>query len=539
MTRRRQVLGLALLALCALASVAGKCGGGSGSKGSAVVVKIESVDPRCAALANPFPPGFSFVPGLPGRAVVAVLGTTPTLVPFDVQTVPPRIPSNVPILGIPLDSDGDGRDEGLGTLPLSPILDGVTAVDADLGFATASDYEEILFFSPRSGELLEVEVEVPAGFGFVPRDNFFLPAPGTPELRTGLSTLACVRPPAGALDSRGEPIADSVPAVLFCDSDRPSFDASFTSGVALAGGHLFVSSSNVGADAGKPNTQYRPGSVLVYDFDRSVDPPRVGPDPNTPVILTTGFNPTHVTAVEVEGREFVLVSVSGAIGIEEDDPDTDPIEGAGIALSDAAIDIIDAGTLELVATVPLGLAALSFDELAIDRSGRVALIGSATARVLYGIDLAPLATLPSSVSQPLVLERDEAVLFDAAEPFVLPARRNGAPPESCPGQTAGVAFNDAGDRIFATDFCDGTLTVVGTDLVGDFSTVELRQRFLVLDTLDVVAPIRPDTLGQPRAPGAVAVRPGVPGVDFTGPDVFVLVGQEEGSLCGLRVQSVE
>ena len=483
---------------------------------------------------GPVPPGQTLVPGVEGRIVVAVLGTTPTLVPFDVQPVPPRIPATVPILGIPLDSDGDGRREGL-EVPLTPILDGVTAIDADLAFATASDYEEVLFFSPRKGELIEVEVSVDAGFAA--RDNFFLPPPGTSAPRTGLSTLACVRPPPGTLDSRGEDIADSVPAALFCDPEIPSFDSSFTSGVALAGDHLFVSTSNVGADPGRPNTQYRPGSVLVYDFDRSGDPTVVGPDPDTPVILTTGFNPTHVTAVELAGREFVLVTVSGAIGIEEDDPDTKVIEGAAIPLTDAAIDVIDAESLELVATVPLGLAALSFDELAIDPSGRMALMGSAAGRVLYGIDLAPLPALPSSVAEPLVLDRDEAVLFDADEPFVLPARRNGAPPESCPGQTVGVAFNHAGDGIFATDFCDGTLTVVGTDVSGDPSTAELRERFLVFETLNVVAPIRPDTLGLPRGPGSVVVRPGVPGVDYTGPDVFVLVGQEEGSLCGLRVES--
>jgi hypothetical protein len=520
--------------LLVFAGLGSKCAGGNGATGGALVVKKKSVDPRCAALANPFPPGLSFVPGIDARIVSAVLGTTPTLVPFDVAQIPPRIADGVPILGIPLDSDGDGLREGL-DIALSPILDGVVAIDAGLGLATASDYDEVIFFSPEDGTLRHVEISVPASFAA--RDNFFLPAPGTSALRTGLSTLACVRPPPGAVDSRGDPIEDSLPAALFCDASLPSYDATFTSGVALAADRLFVSTSNLGEGAGGPDTQYRPGAILVYDFDRSQDPPVVGPNPDTPVIITTEFNPTQVTPYSVAGREFVLVTVSGAIGIEPDDPGTPEIEGGGIAIGNSAIDVIDAETLALVATIPLGKAALSFDVLAIDPSGRVAFTGSAAGRVLYGVDLAPLASLPSQVATPIVLDRDEAVLFDADAPLRLLAIPDGAPPESCPGETVGVAFNHAGDRIYASDFCDGTLAVVGADIDGSFTTQELRDRFLVLDAIPVVAPIRADTLGEPRGLGSLVVRPGAPGVDFDGPDLFVLVGLEEGSLCGLRIES--
>jgi len=533
--RGRRTLAL-VASLLAVAGLGAKCGGGSGSKGGALVVKVkfDSVDSRCAALANPFPPGFSFVPGIEARIVTAVLGTTPTLVPFDASALPPRIADGVAILGIPLDSDGDGLREGR-DIPLSPILDGVVAIDPGLGLATASDYEEVLFFSPETGALKSVVVSVPASFAA--RDNFFLPAPGTSALRTGLSTLACVRPPPGALDSRGDPIEDGLPPALYCDPATPSYDATFTSGVALASERLFVSMSNVGSGAGGPDTQYRPGAVLVYDLDRGQDPPVVGPNPETPVIVTTGYNPTHVTPYAVGGRSFVLVTVSGAIGIEADDPATPEIESGGIALGESSIDVIDAESLELVATIPLGRAALSFDRLAIDPSGRVALTGSAAGRVLYGVDLAPLAGLPAQVASPIVLGRNEAVLFDADAPLRLPSIPDGAPAQSCPGETVGVAFNHAGDRVYASDFCDGTLAIVGTDIDPRFDTRELRDRFLVLDTIPVVEPIRADTLGKPRGLGSLEVRPGEPGVDFEGPDLFALVGLEEGSLCGLRIES--
>ena len=59
----------------------------------------------------------------------------------------------------------------------------------------------------------------------------------------------------------------------------------------------------------------------------------------------------------------------------QDDPNTSVLESGALALSDGAIDIIDADTLELVGTVPLGRAALSFYPLAIDPTGRVAALG--------------------------------------------------------------------------------------------------------------------------------------------------------------------
>ena len=36
---------------------------------------------------------------------------------------------------------------------------------------------------------------------------------------------------------------------------------------------------------------------------------------------------------------------------------------------------------------------------------------------------------------------------------------------------------------------------------------------------------------------AVRVRPGVPGVDFDGPEVFLLASQPDSSVCGIHVES--
>ena len=136
-----------------------------------------------------------------------------------------------------------------------------------------------------------------------------------------------------------------------------------------------------------------------------------------------------------------------------------------------------------------------------------------------------------------MIELTDAVIFDADRPFRIPSIAGGAPVDVCPGFTGGVAFNDAGDRIFASDFCDGSLAEIAVDRSGDPTTAELADRFTLVDLQPVAAPIRPETLGLARAPGAVKVRPGVPGVDYAGPDVFVLVGEPEGMLCGIRIES--
>jgi hypothetical protein len=521
----------AVLLFTALALLGGNCGGGDGGGGGgSTKVKVESPDDRCAALGSPFPPGFDLVPGT-ARAWAADL-SPPALVPFDVDGSPPEIGAHPGVFGLPFDSDGDGREEGSPTLPLAPILDDVHVVSPDLALVTASSYEEVLFFDPGAGDLVEVEVSVPAGFA--PGDYPLLPAPGAPaEPRTAISTFACVRPPPGALDSLGDPISQSVPQAGWCDGVEPSYLASFTSGAALAADHLFVSASNLGSGAGTANPQYLPGAVLVYDLDRGASPPTVRPSPLAPVILTTGFNPTHVTAATVGDREYALVTVSGALGIEPDDPDTPEIEAYGVARTDAAIDVIDAESLELVATIPLGPAGLAASGLRVDPGGRLGVVGSAIGRNLFVVDLMPLVDLPDPMGDPFVLDGsdgDDAVVFDAADPLAIPARPNGAPAASCPGFTAGVDF--AASRIFATEWCDGTLALVDVDFAGMPPAPFPTDRIGVAEVLEIAAPLRANTAGEARTPGAVAAYGG-PGAD--GPDVIFLIGQPEGALCGIDI----
>jgi hypothetical protein len=511
-----------VLIVTALLAVGGKCGGGGGGGGGKAKVVVQSPDEKCAALGNVFPPGFDFVPGDDRRVWVAEFPAT--LLPFDVSATTPKLPGGVSPFTLPFDSDGDGRDEGSVLLPLAPVLDDIQFVSADLGLLTASSYEEVLFFSPSTGALVDFDVSVPAAFD--PADNIFLPAPGSVESRTGLSTFACVRPDPGALDSRGELISDVLPVAGYCDPSVTSFRPTFTSGAAIAGDYLFVSTSNLGDDAGSANTQYLTGSVQVYDIDPAAVPPMVGPNEAVPVIHTTGFNPTHVTAFETGTRRFALVTVSGAIGIAPDDPATPEVEAFGLALSDAAIDVIDADSLELVGTIPLGPAAASTAGLTVDPTGRFGVVGSTIGRELLAVDLSTLESLPSSTASPVVL--GGAAIFSAGDAFALPARVDGAPASACPGFVADVAFD--GSRIYATESCDGTIAVVDVDLSGSPPFPLPQDRFVGVDLLNVAAPIRADTLGEPHQPGMIAVRPGAAGA---GPEILFLMGEPEGLLCGI------
>jgi hypothetical protein len=522
---------LALFAVLAWLHTGGSCGGGSGGGGSAPVTSVETPDERCLALPSQFPAGFDFAVDAPGRVLAASFNPG-VVVPADVESVPPRAVAAAPLVDL---RSAIAQDACGGFL--DPAFDGVFAISADLAIVTASSCEAVAFVDPVSAGLRDFDVATPASAasGAWP----FNPAPGASDVRSAISTRTCVTVPAGTLDSRGAPIAPSR-----CDPSQPSYFSSYTSGAAVASGALFVATSNLGANPGRPDTQFLPGTVLVFDFDASATPPRVSPSATGAVLFTSGFNPTHATAYRSpSGRDFVLVTVSGALGLAPDDPATPEREAGGQALGEAAIDVIDAAERRLVATIPLGLAAPSFDRLAIDPTGRVALVGSAVARQLYAVDLAPLDTLVLAPgAAPLVLDGStgpDAVIFDAASPLALPARPNGAPAATCPGYVVGVDFDATGTRAFATDFCDGTLAIVGVDVSGDppVPVPAVADRFRVQQSLPIAAPLAPSSLSLSRAPGAVRVRKGRPGVDYRGPDVLFLASLPEGQLCGVRIDS--
>jgi hypothetical protein len=522
-----------LLMLTALSFLGGNCGGGSGGGGGPPVVEVGNVDERCLSLAGSFPPSLISLPnsGSTEEGRAAVVQFSPQAVAaLDLNTVPPSIISPNTIPSIPPDSDSDGvndatKSQSEGFFPLSTIIGGATAVSDGLILVSASNYEEVIFIAPLTGEIVGMVVENPvSSSNHIATDYPFLPDEGTSALRTALSTRKCVIPPTPT-DSLG----DTIPLESRCHDTLPSYFTTYTAGTALAAGRLFVATSNL-VDPGV--SRFNPGTVLVYQFDPHGTS---RPDIHTPVLFTTGFNPTAMATVEnASGRELILAVSTGAIGANP---------GIGNVLTEGFVDVFDALSRRLVATIPLGLAGPASSALAVDPNGRYALLGASSNRQAYGIDLRALDD-PNLYTDPgtvVVLDGStlgfpDARIFTAASPLVLPDRDGGPTDNQCTGLTS-VAVNYVGQRAFATDFCDGTLAVIEIDLV-DLPPIPIPQdRFQAVRSENILAPLTADSLSMLRAPGDVMTRPGIPGVDYSGPDVFFLAGLPEGAVCGIRIDS--
>lgn len=530
MRARRRALVL-FLPLLLLGVLGGKCGGGDGSGGRPPVIRFSNIDPRCLTIAGKFPSGFAMLPGGDGRAAV-VQFFPQALLGLDLTGAAPRLETPNPVPILPDDSDGDGTEDGQQTrdagfrFPLRPVLGRALAVDRDLVLVSASNFEEVIAWVPSTGTLAPISVQNPLAAGAHDPDAYpFLPPPGTTASRTAISTKRCLYPP-DPVDSLGDPI----PPEPMCDATRPSTFTRLTAGAATAAGRLFVATSNLRSSG---DVRFEPGAVLIYEL-ATAGAPFARPDIDVPVVFTTGFNPTELAAhTTPTGRELILVLTSGAIGAGA---------GSGNIFTDSFIDVIDAGARAIVATIPLGLAG-AFNTITIDPSGRIALLGASSQRHVYGVDLAPLddpALYPPRDPPPRLDGTTpgfpDARIFTASHPFVIPARENGPDPDDCAGLTD-VAIDATGAQAYVTDFCDGTLSIIGIDLVAAPGPPLPANRFELLRIEPLLAPLTPESIDELRAPAHVEVRPGRPGVDYDGPDVFLVAGEPEGTICGIRIES--
>lgn len=506
---------------------------GQGTGGDGLIIRFKP-EPGCVAIGNQFPSGLSLLSQSSTLAAAAHF-SPPGLATYEYDGDQGR-PVLTAVTNIGIDSDGDGFDDQLASAPLFPcrifcqtqtggvipVVGALDLIDDALALLSTSNYEQVLSFDPSTATPIEVLVEVPAT---IPVGRHpMLPTPGSSGTRRGVSTFVCVDPP-DPFDSNDQPIAPD----SRCNPSGPSFLTSFTAGSAIAGDRLFVATSNFVTLTGA----YRPGTVVVFDWIDQAGSVTVRPLENDSVLFTTGFNPTGVTRhVTASGRELVLVTVTGAI-LGASVPDS--------ARTEAAIDVIDPSGPRIVATIPLGLAAPAFEPVSIDVSGQIGWIGSVTSKALYAVDLRALddPNLYLGSGSPVILDGmtvgfPDARIFSAGAPLVLPDRLDRSSDPSCSGLTS-VATNTRGTEAFATDFCDGTLTRIGFDLLGAPAIPFLADRFQIIGQTAPFAPT--PSPGERSAPGFVSVRPGIPGVDYDSPDIFLLVG-DPGLLCGLRIESL-
>jgi hypothetical protein len=517
---------------------------GDGSGGRAPLI-INNSTPECIVFGSGFPSGFDILSTDGGEAAVAQFSPSAVL-GLDLESEPPRllaseaipdlpeVPSSVPNV-TRLDTDSDGLPDGevsaaLGFNDQDPRTGNLRALSRDRVLLVTSGYEQILLMNPRDGLLQFTTVATPpVSPDFDPEDWPFWPPVGVDPFRTGFSTRACVYG-TGLQDSNGAAIGPEPR----CDGVRDGFFTSFTADVLAGTDRIFVATSNLLRSS---RAQFAPGTVLVFEYDASSSPPSVRPDLANATILTSAFNPTSLTPYTTPtGREFVLVGLTGSIALGT---------GPDLVRTESAIDVIDMATRELVATIPLGLAGLGFSGIAIDPSGRLGLIGAATRRALFGIDLAALDDPNLGFGpQPLPILLDgsipgyrDARVFDAFNPFELPKRMGGPSDNICTTQTS-VAIQGAGRFAAATDFCDGTISVLDLELPASRNTAIDPSSVLRLDrVIDATDPII-DTATEIRAIGRIVIRPGTAGIDFNGPDVHFTAGIPKGAVCGIRIDAL-
>jgi hypothetical protein len=506
-----------------LAVLAG-CEGNGGGDGLVIrsAITVEGCTPIPAL--SPFPSGLAVLSEATGLAVLAQLQPD-ALVVFDLDVDPDR-PRIVATAEIGLDSDGDGRDDSVAIdpilgFPLYPVPGELEAIDDSIALLSMSNYEQVLAIDPASGARVALEIEMPPA---IPPERFpLLPGAGERTARFGLSTLACAYPP-DPVDSEGNAIGPDVR----CDPNRPGFLTNLTAGKAVAGGRLFVATSNLIRSG-----RFRPGTVLVFDWLPGPGGITLRPSVDTPFLYTTGYNPTGLSRVVTPaGRELILAVVTGAIGTGS---------GSSNIATEAFVDVIEPSAPRIIATIPLGLAGPSFNAPAIDPGGRIAWLGASSSRQLYAVDLRTLDTpdLHTGTGSRVMLDGSslgfpDARVFTADHPLTLPRRTDGRASTACEGLTD-VSTEANGVNVIASDFCDGTLTRIAQDLSGNAPVPWPRERFQVLSQSNAFAPN--DAVGEARAPSRVVARPGRPGIDHTTADVLVVLGQPEGQLCGVRVDS--
>ena len=291
-----------------------------------------------------------------------------------------------------------------------------------------------------------------------------------------------------------------------------------TSGAVLMGEKIFVSTSNMRAGS---DPVCQPGTVWIVGYDALA----ASFSSTTPegVIVTTAYNPTALTPfdfVTTSGSyRALLVTNSGVLAIES---------GNGVALTDGSVDVVDVDLECVVASYPLGLGLPGFSPVAVasqaGTSGQTVYrgyTGSAGFNHVYELDLTGLESYLGSCPDPNdIPQLAGKVLAGPDDPIVASEQSEGSA-----NDVVQVVVNHDGTRAYATGYNTGTLAVLE---LASGTTPWLQPSPKVPLSVEQITDAMP-TLNE-AGPGPVAVRSGVPGTDFQGPDVFVLTGYPVGEM---------
>lgn len=254
-------------------------------------------------------------------------------------------------------------------------------------------------------------------------------------------------------------------------TSSPQITPSFPGGIALDGDTLFVSSANY-LQTHSP-AKAAPGTISVFQIGAHGSVTRTGH------VITSGFNPTGIS---VRSEDEIVVTNSGVIEIAD---------AKAVPVTRSSVDLINTDTLEINANIPLGYFGASFHRPALTEDKSRAFIGSAAYGRVYEIDLINKQVL-RGISNPIAVSSSSDYISDVV-----------------------LGFDDS--LLFASSFEQSS--VIQIDLTKE-NPVETNQ-YVVGFPAGVTSE---NPSGANTGAGPLAIRPGTKGIDFSGPELFVVTG---------------
>ncbi|MBL4849243.1 MAG: hypothetical protein JKY65_27265 [Planctomycetes bacterium] len=242
---------------------------------------------------------------------------------------------------------------------------------------------------------------------------------------------------------------------------------SYTADAVVSGGKLLLTASNLDA-----NFDYNPGAVVAYDFD-----PLTNTLSGGAFIQTSDFNPTALTRVMTPQGELVLVTNTGPYGGP-----------------DGSIDVVDPMTLTRLGTIGFPAGSSPTGNVVVSKDGKRAYLGSQSSAQVFVLDLDGLETSFGQLNADLSarFKGGFALGGTAANHFV-----------------SSLALSYSERYLYAVDLNESALYVIDLQEGTSAATVEGFVRSGLRANYEGLA-------------NKVVVRPGEPGVDFSGPSLFVM-----------------
>ncbi|MBI2337471.1 MAG: hypothetical protein HYU97_11995 [Deltaproteobacteria bacterium] len=250
-----------------------------------------------------------------------------------------------------------------------------------------------------------------------------------------------------------------------------NFSPSFASDVVVSQNKVFVSMANLYFTA--TGTTYRAKGILrLYDLHDSSPYLTIAA---TPYLEVSGFNPTGLLLSKVGD---LIITNSGDFKYDEG--------FKPVPTTPSLLDRLNTTTLTTLTSLNMGMVGLTFKKIAYAAEDNLGFIGSYMENKCYAIDLNAMTTVRGA-SNPIYLGSQQTQLQFISDMAV-----------RADGELLAVAsFND--NKIFGIDLGDANYP-------------------LLSEVLDFTETDNPGVTGV----GPIAFRPGTPGTDFSGPDLFII-----------------